>query len=152
MSIWGIQPSANDDAADWLDGYLEAPDVLQLNDAFDAVLDAGIEDYLEVTEGAEAVVAAAVVAELLGQTPVDLVDDDEARRVLLGKLAKLSESARQRLVERAIAAVAIVASSDEKSELFGLHHEEPETALPWINQINHLTATLKRIGDAQRIR
>jgi Domain of unknown function (DUF4259) len=134
-----------------LDGYLEAPDVLQLNDAFDAVLDAGIEDYLEVTEGAEAVVAAAVVAELLGQTPVDLVDD-ETRRVLLGMIAKLSESARQRLVERAIAAVAIVASSDEKSELFGLHHEEPETALPWMEQINHVTATLERISDAQKKR
>jgi hypothetical protein len=151
MSIWGPLPSANDDAADWLDGYLEAPDVLQLNDAFDAVLDAGIEDYLEVTEGAEAVVAAAVVAELLGQTPVDLVDD-ETRRVLLGMIAKLSESARQRLVERAIAAVAIVASSDEKSELFGLHHEEPETALPWMEQINHVTATLERISDAQKKR
>jgi Domain of unknown function (DUF4259) len=151
MSIWGSRADENDDAADWLDAYLEAPDVLQLNDAFDAVLDAGVEDYLEVTESAEAVAAAAVIAELLGQTPAYLIDDD-ARRALLGTLAKLSESARQHLVKRAIAAVAIVASSDEKSELFGLLHEDPETASPWTEQINNLTATLIRVRDKQRLR
>jgi Domain of unknown function (DUF4259) len=152
MSIWGPQPSANDDAADWLDDYLEAPDVLRLNDALDAVLDAGAEDYLEVTEGAEAVVAAAVVAEILGQAPADLIDDEDIRRVLLAKSAKLSKSARLRLVERAIAAVVIVTSSDEKSELFGLHHEDDETAPQWMEQINNLIAALEHIRGVQPTR
>jgi hypothetical protein len=47
-----------------LDEFLDEPSITALNDAFDDVISQSAGEYLEVTEGANAVVAAQIVSEI----------------------------------------------------------------------------------------
>ena len=85
MSIWGAGAEENDDAADWLADLAEEPTVIALNEAFDEVLSLERDDYLEVTEGAIAVAAAYVVAQLVDPQPGFVMLDEESLLRLQGQ-------------------------------------------------------------------
>lgn len=147
MSIWGIHPVENDDAADWIGEFLEEPSILTLNDAFDDVLGADEEDYLEITECANAVAASAIVAELFGQgAGTRILDEDELATLSL-MAQKLTRGARISLVAQAIQSTERVAQDLDQSELLQLMNESASMRLPWFKQMNGL---LKRLQRAEK--
>lgn len=146
MSVWGPLPHENDDAADWLAEYLEEPTVVGLNDAFDEVSGLDREDYLEITEGAVAVMAAAVVAELYGKPGPHPVLDDEERAALSSLARKLMTGAHFSLIARAGQALGIVAQDIDRSELAQLMHEDPKLAQGWAKNVASLTKRLQEVS------
>ena len=146
MSVWGPLPHENDDAADWLLEFLEEPTVVGLNDAFDDVSGLDREDYLEITEGAIALMAAAVVAELYGKPGPHPVLDDEERAVLRSLARKLMTGAHFSLLARASQVLAIVAKDIDRSELAQLMHEDPKLSQGWAKNLDSLTTRLQAIS------
>lgn len=143
MSIWGSGIADNDDAADWLDDFVDEPSITALNDALDEVLGSSASDYVEVTEGAAAVVAAQIVAELFfkaGEQP--LLEDEEVFDVCSGLLNKLHPGSKRHLIERATQAVATVGYGAGTSELHDLMHEDPDLAQKWLQTIQGLQLRL----------
>jgi hypothetical protein len=65
MSAWGVGIAENDDAADWLSELADSGSLDSVIEALEDVADAEDGEYLEVPEGSNAVVAAAVLADLL---------------------------------------------------------------------------------------
>lgn len=152
MSIWGPLPADNDDAADWLAEYLDAPDLIQLNDAFDEVLDPERGDYLEITEGSNAVVAAAIVAEVFGSPSTEPLVPSDQLHDLQELATSLSVGARTSILKRAILALKKAADDVNNSELFQLMSESPELGEPWRDAIESLKSRLLELeqGFANR--
>lgn len=145
MSVWGPRAEENDDAADWLSEFADEPSIVGLNDAFDAVLGADKDIYLEITEGAVAVAAAAVVAEIFGRTAsASLLEPDD--RTNLRRLAKkLAAGAQITLVERALRSLAIVTTDAQRSELFQVWQEDVKGAKAWARHARSLASWLERL-------
>lgn len=141
MSIWGGAPDANDDAADWLADLRDDPSMAALRDAFDAV---GAEDagaYLEVTEAACAVMAAAVLADLLEPRQPDAVDMD-ARTALKDDFDRLTEEQRKKLISAAARSL-LFASDATRSELAQLMGEDERLAAEWARHLDEVAAILR---------
>lgn len=150
MSIWGPGVAENDDAADWLDEFLDEPSITALNDAFDDVIGQPAGEYLEVTEGANAVVAAQVVSEIFLR-PGDqvLLDAEEDAMTDLKKaLSKMHPGSRLHLIERAMQALTLVAYNEDHSELQELMHEHEPTQVQWRQTIFDLERRLQQIKDS----
>lgn len=144
MSVWGALPIENDDAADWLSEFVEAPSIIALNEAFDDVLKSDTDSYREITECSVAVVAAAVVAELFGCKTLELLEKDAL--ALLKSLSKmLSPGARVSLTMRAIESVRLVALETEHSELLQIMQENSKVGKVWVNNMNNLLQDLLEI-------
>lgn len=152
MSIWGPGVAENDDAADWLDEFLDEPSITALNDAFDDVIGQPAGEYLEVTEGANAVVAAQVVSEIFlnpgEQALLDAEEDEEAIAQLKKALKKLHPGSRLHLVERAMQALTLVAYNEDHSELQELMHEHEPTQVLWRQTIFDLERRLQQSKDS----
>lgn len=130
MSIWGPLPYENDDAADWLADLDDEPELVFIHEAFDEVLGVDASPYLEVTEGAQAVAAAAVVADLLeGVTDEELIGAD-CMDDLLEQARRMHPSAIASMAWRALRALAAVSRADG-SELAELMDGEPEIGAAW---------------------
>ena len=150
MSLWGPNPYENDDAADWLADLADDPSIVALNDAFDDVLPASGSDYLEVTEGATAVAAAAVVAVLFGQPgsePEPLIDED-TMDALDEQRDQLAPGARLSLVERALRSVKAVSQDIESSELYALAMEDDDIGKAWKKSVAGL---IRRLEKARKV-
>lgn len=77
MSIWGPGPFENDDGADWFADLRDEPSLALIREALEEIADPAHAGYIEVTDGAEAVAAAGVLAKLLGSPGDDpLIDED----------------------------------------------------------------------------
>jgi hypothetical protein len=148
MSIWGANFSENDDAADWLIAYLESPNLLLLNEAFDVILNVDEEEYIDVTDGANCLIAASIFLEIL-------IPSSEAIRIknivdlnnLKSTLIKMDKGALRNMLKRAIKSVNIVADLEDRSELRELMDEDHELLQPWLTNtaslINNLTKKLQ---------
>ena len=150
MSLWGPLSYENDDAADWLADLADEPSIVALNDAFDEVLPGSGNEYLEVTEGAVAVAAAAVVAVLFGQPgsePESLIDED-AMDALAQQRDQLAPGARISLLERAIAGMKAVSDDIESSELYALAMEDEDIAKAWKKSVAGL---IRRLEKARKL-
>ncbi|MCA0242751.1 MAG: DUF4259 domain-containing protein [Proteobacteria bacterium] len=134
MSIWGSNFEDNDDAADWLSDFLDEPSIASLNDAFDEVLAHGEQDYVEVTEGAAALAAAAITASIFDGTATELVVDEEAVADLKAQARKLAKGARRSLVERALSCVDAVGAT-RRSELRQLISERLDWSAEWTSRV-----------------
>ena len=143
MSVWGPRPEENDDAADWLADFADEPSILALNDAFDAILGPGKNDYLEVTEGAVAVAAAAVTAEMFGRTASTSLLELEDRTELRNVARKLVAGARISLIERALQSLTIVTTDAKRSELHQIWQEDTKGANAWIRHAKNLAQWLE---------
>jgi G3E family GTPase len=138
MSIWGPQPAENDDAADWLADFVDDPSIAAINEALDAVLVTDEDAYWEITECAEAFVAAALIVDILSTTHSELVPDEEIKQKLRDDLSKLDRTAAISLLKRAVTALRHIGSDEERSELFQLWHEEENDSSEW----DEIVATL----------
>lgn len=148
MSIWGANFSENDDAADWLITYLESPDLLLLNETFDVILNADEEEYIDVTDGANCLIAASIFLEIL--TPSSeaiIIKNIVDLNNLKSSLIKMDKGALRNMLKRAIKSVNIVADLEDRSELRELMDEDHEFLQPWLSNtaslINNLTKKLQ---------
>lgn len=130
MSIWGPMPHENDDAADWLADLDDEPELAFIHEAFDEVLGVDAPPYLEVTEGAQAVAAAAVVADLIDGVADDELIDAESVEALLEQARRMHPSAIASMAWRALRALAAVSAAGG-SELAELMDGEPEIGAAW---------------------
>lgn len=142
MSVWGPLPYENDDAADWLADLDDEPEMALVHEAFDEVLGVDAPRYLEVTEGAQAVAAAAVVADLLEGLADDELIDPDSLEVLAEQARRMHPSAVASTAWRACRALAVV-SRAEGSELAELVAEDPEISSAWDA---HVADLLRRLA------
>jgi hypothetical protein len=142
MSVWGAGAQENDDASDWLSEFEDEPDIVQINEALDGVLEVGPKAYLEITEGAVAVAAATVVARLCGLPFASHVVGEETGATLVKFAKKLAPGAKSSLIRRALASLAAVHDSG-RSELCQLMMEEPELGAAWEARMSELQAGLE---------
>jgi Domain of unknown function (DUF4259) len=140
MSIWGPGPLENDDAADWLAEFAVAPSVFAIHEALDAALSGDVA-YLEVSDGAVALVAAFVAADLLGVHAAGVSLEDETRRQLLASFAEVIPSAQRSLALRALRALRAI-RDPERSELVQLLEEDEAVARSWHAAVELLSAEL----------
>ncbi|TXH70239.1 MAG: DUF4259 domain-containing protein [Thiothrix sp.] len=139
MGAWGMQPFENDFALDFtaqLFHESEAGDLSLLTEAFQDVLEAKQEGYIEADLGSAAIAAAALVVAL---------QQDEARAILKvqpqGQI--WFEAARQvnyaELAPKALTALDLVLA--ENSELYELW-EETDSFTEWLDSVKQLKAQL----------
>lgn len=144
MSIWGARAQDNDDAADWLSELEEEPTIVALNDAFDEVLSLDRDEYLEVTETAQALVAAEVAAQTFDPVPAYAGLSVESLQALRDLAAKLDRRAAHSLVSRALRALRLAVNA-KRSELFELMQEDQATFEDWKHQCRALNTRLLAI-------
>jgi hypothetical protein len=150
MSIWGANFTENDDAADWLVDYLEHPSLGLLKDAFNAVLDLDDETYIEITDGANALIAAQIFSEILSDTDSKILTDNlEDFKKLKIALHKKSEKALNELIMKAILCTEAVASEHQHSELYDLMREDPTMLDRWqINLYTLISSLAKKLNPS----
>lgn len=141
---WGAKAQENDDASDWLAGLEEAPGLGRIDEAFDQVLSAEPSAYLEVTECAEVVAAATVLAKMQGLAFAADIASDECVAALAKRAKRRSPKSTAALVQRALLALAAV-QDPERSELHGLMvtQEHAELGAAWSKRMGQLVRGLK---------
>lgn len=145
MSIWGASPVENDDAADWLSEFSEAPTIVALTEAFDDIVNSGSQEYLEIPECAVSVVAATVVRDMFSPERSEYLIDEEGLAALRSLAKKLTPTARVALVKKALKSVKRVMLDNECSELFQLIQEDLNISKTWLHEMNNLVRDLDEI-------
>lgn len=150
MSIWGSGPFDNDDGADWFADLRDEPALNSIREALEEISDLAHVGYVEVTDGAEAIAAAEVLAELLGSPGDDpvLAGDhlDDLVETLRGELQRASKSDIKNLVKQAIDALDIVVNDAENSELRQMWEEDAEDMQAWTAVVGKLRERLHAIA------
>jgi uncharacterized protein YpuA (DUF1002 family) len=149
MSIWGPGPFENDDGADWFADIRDEPSLESIREAFEEIADPAHVGYIEVTDGAEAVAAAEVLAELLGSPGDDPVLDEELEELteaLKKELKRESKRDIEKLVKQAIDALEIVLNDTENSELRQMWEEQAEEMLAWTAAMTTLQQRLLKVA------
>lgn len=141
MSIWGPGAEENDDAADWLSDLAEEPTVVALNDAFDDVLSLERDDYLEVTEGAIGLAAAALVAQLAAPHIDFKLLGEEVMQTLHAQYRQLAKGAQRSFVNRARRCLSVVGEAT-RSELQQLVNEDAGIGQAWVRSMQALNLRL----------
>lgn len=148
MSIWGPGPFNNDDGTDWFADLRDTPKLQSIRQAIQEVSDTEHIGYLEVTDGAEVVAAAEVLAELLGSPGDDPVFDEELKElaeVLKQELKRESKRDIQKLVKQAIEALEIVLNDAENSELRQMWEEQSAEMPAWTAAMTTLQQRLRKL-------
>jgi len=148
MSIWGPGPFDNDDGADWFADLRDEPALESIQEALEEISDPAHVGYLEVTDGAEAVAAAEVLAELLGSPGDDPVFDEELEEVaeaLKKELTRESKRDIKKLVKQAIDALDIILNDTENSELRQMWEEQAEAMPAWTAAMTMLQQRLHKV-------
>ena len=127
MGAWGLLFDENDDAADWLAEFGDAPDW----GAVDQTLDCAGEDYLEAPDCSNALAAAEVVAAGIGNASARL---DQA----IVDWASQAPQEAERRRKKAADVLSRVRDDSELSELW----EESEEFADWQASVNE---TLSRL-------
>ena len=148
MSIWGPGPFDNDDGADWFSDLRAEPALCLIRDAIEEISGPAHVGYLEVTDGAEVVAAAEVLAELLGSPGDDPVLDDELEDLaesLRRELERESKRDVQKLVKQAINALEIILNDAENSELRQMWEEQAGEMPAWTEAMITLQQRLHKV-------
>ncbi|SFO42520.1 DUF4259 domain-containing protein [Nitrosospira briensis] len=148
MSIWGPGPFENDDGADWFADIRDEPSIKTIREAFEEISDPQHIGYVDVIDGAEAVAAAEVLAELLGSPGDDPVFDEEVEEVaevLKAELMKEGKRDIKKIVKQAIDALDIVLNDSENSELRQMWEEQGEVMPEWIAAMTTLQERLRNL-------
>ncbi|MBV5273233.1 MAG: DUF4259 domain-containing protein [Lamprocystis purpurea] len=149
MSIWGPGPFENDDGADWIADLRDEPSLESIREAFAEIADPAHVGYVEVPDGAEAVAAAEVLAELLGSPGDDPVLDedlDELAAALNKELKRESKRDVKTLVKQALDALEIVLNDTENSELRQMWDEQAEEMPAWTAAMTRLQQRLRKLA------
>lgn len=149
MSIWGPGPFDNDDGADWFADLRDEPALKSIREALEEIADLAHVGYLEVTDGAEAVSAAEVLAELLGSPgdePVLDEEHEELTEALSGEIKLEDWRKIKKLVQQAIDALEIVLNDAENSELRQMWEQQPEEMPAWTASMTTLQQRLHKIA------
>lgn len=143
---WGAKAQENDDASDWLAGLEEEPSLGRIDEAFDQVLSVEPSAYLEVTECAEVVAAATVLAKMQGLAFAADIASDECVAALARRAKRRSPKSTAALVQRALLALAAV-QDPERSELRGLMvtQEHADLGAAWSKRMGQLVRGLKAV-------
>lgn len=141
---FGAKAHENDDASDWLAGLEEEPSLGRIDEAFDQVLSVEPSAYLEVTECAEVVAAATVLAKMHGLAFAADIVSDECMAALARRAKRRSPKTTAAVVQRALLALAAV-QDPERSELHGLMvtQEHAELGAAWSKRMGQLVRGLK---------
>jgi hypothetical protein len=145
MSIWGSGPFENDDSADWIADLRDEPSLQSIREALDEITDFSHIGYIEVTDGAEAVAASEVLAELLGSPGEDPVLNEELNELAEALKAQLKRESKrdiQILVKQALDALDIILNDAENSELRQMWDENIEAMPLWTEAITKLQLRL----------
>ena len=137
MGAWGSGPFDNDDAMDWVWELEGATGDARLVAAFEAVVEAGVGESFDVTEGATAIAAASVLAGALDGTTDGLPEEAVAY------LERWVADPEPELISLAIAAVD--RTSGAGSEVADLW-DESEDATTWRGSIAQLRGRLQRFA------
>ena len=149
MSIWGPGPFDNDDGADWFAELRDEPEFQKVQEALDEIAHPEHIGYHDVADGAEAVAAAEVLAELLGspgQDPVLTDEHDEVVEALRAQLKLGDRRSVKRLVQQAVDAIEIVVTDEENSELRQMWEEQPEDMPDWVTTMRALQQRLRTVA------
>jgi len=148
MSIWGPGPFDNDDGADWFADLRDEPQLQTICEALEEISDPAHIGYLEVTDCAEAVASAEVLAELLGSPGDEPVLDEEHKELSEALRDEIRREGRRnigKLVQQAINAIEIVLNDAENSELRQMWEQEAEAMPDWTAAMAALQQRLKAI-------
>ena len=134
MGAWGSGSFENDDAADWVADFCDAPDQAVIVNTLSAVahLDAG--EYLEASDCCVGIAAAEVVAALKGAPNPNLL---ETTRTCLSSLKFKAEPG---LIALALKTTERIKTNSELKELF----DESENPEEWYQAIGNLEERLNR--------
>lgn len=134
MGAWGADSFENDDAADWVADFCDAPDQAVIVNTLSAVahLDAG--EYLEASDCCVGIAAAEVVAALKGAPNPNLL---ETTRTCLSSLKFKAEPG---LIALALKTTERIKTNSELKELF----DESENPEEWYQAIGNLEERLNR--------
>src|SRR5689334_22238394 len=139
MGVWGPGSGQNDDAADWLTDFEERPRLALLERAIRRVAGSGPKKYLDITDCAEAIVAADALCLLLGRPGKPAVLDKSSLARASEALHKSSPRELSSLIKQAQAAVDKVLSS-ETSELEQVWAEDRKGRVAWTRAVRDLLA------------
>jgi hypothetical protein len=148
MSIWGPGPFENDDGADWFADIRDEPALDLIRDAVEEIADPAHVGYLEVTDGAEAVAAAEVLAELLGSPGDNPVLDDETEELAEALKKELQRKDKRdivKLIKHAIDALDVVLNDAENSELRQMWEEDAGEMQAWTAAVVKLQERLHKL-------
>jgi hypothetical protein len=151
VSIWGPGPFDNDDGADWFAELRDEPLLEKVREALQEVADSDHFGYHDVADGAEAIAAAEVLAELLGSPGNEPVFTDEHEEVTDALRKEISLEDRRdlkKLAQLAVDAVGIVVNDTENSELRQLWDEQADLMPDWTAAMTMLQQRLQKIADA----
>jgi hypothetical protein len=149
MSIWGPGPFDNDDGADWFAELRDEPKFQKVQEALEEVAHPEHIGYHDVADGAEAIAAAEVLAELLGSPGSDPALTDEHEEVTEALREEIKLEGRRnikRLVQQAVDAVEIVGTDSENSELRQLWEEQAEDMPAWVAAMKTLQQRLRKVA------
>lgn len=145
MSIWGPKPSENDDAIDWLNEFIESPSLDLLEEALSEVADPAHVGYVEIPEGGIAVVAAEVLAQILGANAEDPTLKPDETLPLVSLVEDVKPLVVMRLVDQALVVVQRVMDDEEHSEMRQVYDEDVLGLEEWVEEMKALVRRLKAV-------
>ena len=134
MGAWGPDSFENDDAADWIADFCDAPDQALVVNTLAAVANMDSNEYLEAPDCSVGIAAAEIVATLKRAPNTNLTDD------INSCLSSLEFNAVPSLVTLALKAIERIRSNSELKELW----DESETPEEWYVALNGLEERLRR--------
>ena len=132
MGAWGADSFENDDAADWVADFCDAPDQILVMNALSAIGDLDSNEYLEAPDCSVGIAAAEVVAALKQAPNPNLSEDTKSC------LSTLNFKPDQRLVSVALKAIERIKTNSELKELW----DESETPGEWYQALSSLEGRL----------
>lgn len=145
MSIWGPKPSQNDDASDWLNEFLESPSLDLLDEALSEVANPAHVGYIEIPEGGIAIVAAEVLAQILGAHAEDPTLKPDEVLPIVDLVEDVEPLVVKRLVDQALVAVQRVMHDTEHSEMRQVYDEDESGAEEWLEETQALVTRLQSV-------
>jgi len=135
VGAWGSDSFENDDAADWIANFCDAPDHALVVNTLSGVADMDAGEYLEAPYCSEGIAAAEVVAALSGAPNTNLSGETK------GCLSRLEFKIDPSLVTLALKAMERIRTNSELKELW----DESETPEEWYAALNGLEGRLRRL-------
>jgi len=132
MGAWGSDSFENDDAADWVADFCDAPDQGLILNTLSAVVDTTPSEYLEAPACSVGIAAAEVVAALKKAPNPSLPENAKSC------LSNLNIKADPSLVVMALKAIERIKTNSELKELW----DESQTPNEWYEALNGLVNRL----------
>jgi len=134
VGAWGSDSFENDDAADWVADFCDAPDQALVVSTLSAVAEMDAGEYLEAPDCSVGIAAAEIVAALKAAPNTNLPDETKSC------FSRLEFKADPSLVILALKAMKRIRTNSELKELW----DEAETPAEWYTRLDDLEERLRR--------